>query len=92
MPRGADEEHPWAALLAKLWAQQSPGAVIEVLLSDGEALVPDRFTAAAGGRHAVFAVKNSNGTYTVTAVAWEAITRILVRGLKTLPEEIFKGK
>lgn len=89
VPSEAGGEHPWAALLAKLWTQQAPGAVLEVLLSDGEALVPDRFSAAEGGRHAVFAVKNSNGTYTVTAVAWEAITRVLVRGMKTLPEEMF---
>ena len=89
VPPEAGGPHPWAALIAKLWAQQTPGAVLEVLLSDGEALVPDRFSTAEGGRHAVFAVKNSNGTYTVTAVAWDAISRILVRGLKKLPEEIF---
>jgi DNA-directed RNA polymerase subunit RPC12/RpoP len=81
--------HPWAELLTALWREHSPGSVIEVLLSDGEALIPDRFAIADGGSHAVFAVKNSNGTYTVTAVTWESITRVLLRGLKKLPENLF---
>lgn len=82
--------HPWAPLLAKLWKQHAPGSVVEVLLSDGEALVPDRFCAADGGSHAMFAVKNSNGTYTITAVTWESISRVLLRGLKKLPDELFR--
>lgn len=81
--------HPWADLLATLWRQHSPGSVIEVLLCDGEAIIPDRFSTAEGGSLAVFAVKNSNGTYTVTAVTWDSISRVLLRGLKKLPEEIF---
>jgi len=82
--------HAWAPLLAKLWKQHTPGSVVEILLSDGEALVPDRFTTADGGSHAVFAVKNSNGTYTITAVTWESINRVLLRGLKKLPDDLFK--
>jgi hypothetical protein len=81
--------HPWAALLTNLWKQHSPGSVVEVLLSDGEALIPDRFSPDEGGSHAVFAVKNSNGTYTVTAVTWDSINRVLLRGLKKLPDELF---
>lgn len=82
--------HPWAGLMAKLWKQHAPGSVVEVLLADGEALVPDRFSAANGASHALFAVKNSNGTYTVSAVTWDSISRVLVRGLKKLPDELFR--
>jgi Zn finger protein HypA/HybF involved in hydrogenase expression len=89
MPTMSATGHPWAALLAKLWRQHTPGSVVEVFLSDGEALVPDRFSPAEGDSHAVFAVKNSNGTYTVTAVTWDSISRVLLRGLKKLPDEFF---
>jgi DNA-directed RNA polymerase subunit RPC12/RpoP len=82
--------HPWVGLMSKLWRQHAPGSVVEVLLSDGEALVPDRFSVADGGSHALFAVKNSNGTYTITAVTWESISRVLLRGLKKLPDDMFR--
>lgn len=90
VPSQTGARHPWAALLGRLWEQQSPGAVVEVFLSDGETLVPDHFAPAPGARHALFAVKNSNGTYTVTAVPWDGIGRVLVRGLKTLPQGLFR--
>lgn len=80
----------WQPLFASLWGQRTPGAVVEVVLSDGETVIPEHFAAPNGGAHAVFGVKNSNGTYTVTAVSWDSISRVLVRGLKKLPDGMFK--
>jgi len=33
-------------------------------------------------------VEDADGTYTLTAVAWESVVRVLVRGVKKLPGEM----
>jgi hypothetical protein len=83
--------HAWLSVFPKLWVQKSlNGGVVEVSLSDGEAIVPERFARAISQRaHAVFAVKDSGGTLAITAVPWESIVRVQVRGLKKLPEDLF---
>lgn len=80
----------WRTLFRELWSQKTAGVVVEVLLDDGEALTPERYVDDDAGRHALFAVRNSNGTYTMTAVGWESVSRVMLRGLKTLPER-FQG-
>ena len=58
-------------------------------LSGGDTLHPERFVAKLSqGTHAVFAVKEADGKYTLAAVAWEAIQQVLVRGLTKLPERL----
>jgi hypothetical protein len=79
----------WGELFTALWSHKSDGVVIEVCLKDREMIVPDRFTALPGGQQAIFAVKTKNGLYTLTAVAWESVTRVVVRGLKALPLDVF---
>lgn len=79
--------HPLAKLFAKLWAEKPANEAIELHFGDGETLVPDHFLKGLSQQsHAVFAVKEPGGTYTLTAVAWESVTRVLVQGLKQLPE------
>ena len=57
--------------------------------ANGETLAPDRFARELSQHsHAVFAVKEPDGTHTLTAVAWESIVRVLVRGVKELPKEM----
>jgi hypothetical protein len=87
----ASGAHPWLSVFPKLWVQKSlSGGVVEISLSDGDAIVPERFARAVSQRaHAVFAVKDSGGTLTITAVPWESIVRVHVRGLKKLPEDLF---
>ena len=80
--------HPTAALLSQLWRYKAQGANVEVHLGDGKLLEPDRFSTK-DANHAIFASQEGNGSYTLTAVAWTSIERIVVRGLEQLPKEWF---
>ena len=86
-PKDVSGTHPLGTLLASLWTGKPPGAVVELHLGDGEKIVSDRVAKTfLRGTHGVFAIENEDGTYTLTAVAWNSVTRIVVRGLKGLPE------
>jgi hypothetical protein len=81
--------HPLGELFARLWAGKTDGATIELRLAGGEILVPDGFAAGLSRQnHGVFVVKDPDGTHTVTAVAWDAVERVLLRGVKQLPAEL----
>jgi len=80
----------WAELVARLWAGRVAGSVVEICTTDGETILPERFAEQASqGEYGVFAVKASNGTFTVTAVNWQSVSRVVVRGLKALPDGMF---
>ena len=38
--------------------------------------------------HGVFSIKDADGTNTLAVVAWEAVERVLIRGVKQLPGDI----
>ena len=80
--------HPMAALLEQLWPRKTAGASLEIHLGDGKLLVPDHFSTQ-DPRLALFGVREANSSHTLTAVAWDRIERIVVRGLDHLPEEWF---
>ncbi|HEV3005788.1 MAG TPA: hypothetical protein VGX78_15085 [Pirellulales bacterium] len=89
-PAGA---HPLATLLTRLWASKTPDSSIELHLGDGKLIVPDELsTQHPFGNFGVFAVREANGSHTVTAVSWDSIERITVRGLAKLPKEWFNGR
>ena len=80
--------HPWSALFSRLWAYKSQGATVELRYGDGQRLSPDRFLKGMSqASHGVFAVNEPSGTHTLTAVPWDSISVVLVRGVKKLPEE-----
>jgi len=80
--------HPLAELFAELWPQRARGAEIELHLSDGETIVPDRFARAMSeGSFAMLSTTDSDGKHTLTAVAWDSVVRVVVRGLGQLPDE-----
>jgi hypothetical protein len=84
-----ERRHPLAGLFARLWTERPSGTVVELHLAGGETLRPDRFAPALSQHsHGVFAVKESDGTHTLAVVAWDAIVRVLVRGLGELPREM----
>jgi hypothetical protein len=84
------EPHPTAAMLRRLWQERQDGAVIELQLKDGSLLTPDRFADSSCDQElGIFASKDSEGGYMVSAVAWDAVARISVRSLKRLPREMF---
>jgi hypothetical protein len=75
--------------MARLWAQKPAEGTIELRLANGDALQPERFVAKLSqGTHAVFAVKEADGSYTLAAVEWKAIQQVRVRGLGKLPERL----
>lgn len=78
---------PSLDLLGAIWREKQAGAIVELHLADGETLVPDHYAASLSrGRHALFAVVEPDGSHTLTAIAWETITRIRTTGVKRLPE------
>ena len=76
------------ALFVRLWEMRPKDAAIKLYLRDGETLVPHDFLKKLSQqtRQALFTSKESDGTITLTAVAWDAVVRVSVRGLKELPK------
>ncbi len=82
----AAELHPLAKLVGELWGKRSIGASIELHLDGAHVLVPDRYAPHLSRRsHGVFAVREVGGAFTVTVIAWDAVRRVEVRGLRELP-------
>jgi len=81
--------HSMGGLFSKLWARKPGAGSVEMFLEGGDVLVPDRFADTLSRQsHGVFAVKESDGTYTLTVVAWDSVAKILVRGVGELPDEM----
>jgi len=84
-PQGA---HPAARLVARLWRFKLRGATIELRYGEGHRLAPDDFVASlSSATHGVFAVKEPNGTLTLTAMPWESIHAVIARGVQQSDEE-----
>jgi hypothetical protein len=79
---------PLATLLMQLWRHKAQGAAIEIHLGDGKLIEPDQ-ASFKDAHHALFSTREANGAYTLTAVAWSSIERVVVRGLEQLPKEWF---
>jgi len=79
--------HPLAQVVAQLWAAKGT-AKLELQLAGGETLVPDYFAKRLShGNHGAFATKASDGCWTLTVIRWDAVERVLLRDLKSLPAE-----
>ena len=84
-----DLPHPLAELCDRLWAETGSGAKIELVLGDGNHLVVHHFARSWSQRsHGLFACREGDGTYTLTAVAWDTISRVIVRGVPELAEDL----
>ncbi len=82
------EAKSFGALFARLWHEKARGATVEVFLNEGRTIHPDRFAPAWSlGEHGLFAVRDSDGSYTLTAVPWESVARVVVRGVRQPPAE-----
>jgi hypothetical protein len=81
-------KHPTAQLLIRLWGLKSQGAAIEVRYGEGHRLTPDDFVRSLSSpTHGVFAVREPNGTFTLTAMPWDLIHVVIARGVRQLGEE-----
>ena len=79
-------EHPMAGIFAEFWSQRTGGGVIELHLKGGGTIAPDHYDPGlSGAEQGVFALRNVDGSFTLTAVAWDAVARISVRGVRALP-------
>jgi hypothetical protein len=88
-PGGNAEVHPLAKLFLRLWERKPAEAVAELCLRSGETLQVQRFSRVLSQpTHGVFSIKDADGTNTLAVVAWEAVERVLIRGVKQLPGDI----
>jgi len=76
-------------LVSKLWEEKARDAVIELHFGDGHSIVPERFDKKRSqGSLGVFIADDADGTHTLTAATWESVSRVVVRGLKQLPDAV----
>ena len=80
-----------ANLFERFWDQRGETGVVELYLKGGEILSPHWY-APQLSQHAfgMFAFQEQDGSHTLTAVHWDAIERIALRGLPELPDGIFE--
>jgi DNA-directed RNA polymerase subunit RPC12/RpoP len=91
VPPPAGGVHPLCKLLRKLWPERERGAVIELHLEGGMILVPDWFDDKHSRHsHGLFAAQAADGTLTMTIVAWNTLSRVIVRNVEGLPEGMFE--
>lgn len=82
--------HPLSELFARLWQEKDHGGIVEVHLTDGTTLTPERYSLqTSAGSHAVFAGQDADGSFTITSVAWESVAKVTVRRVQQLPEDMF---
>ncbi len=78
-----------AALFPALWAQRPQGAVVELHLGDGEIVVPQRFSSERSAEEVgLFAVREDDESFTVYAIPWRKVARVVVRHLDRLPPDL----
>lgn len=77
-----------AAIVTRLWEMRPKDATVELRLRDGETLIVHQFLKKLShdAHQGVFAVNETDGSVSLTAVAWDAIARATLRGLKELPK------
>ncbi len=85
--------HDAAALahsFRELWELRGRGGVLRIHLRSGVVVTPDRYAAQASDDEcAIFASKEEDGAYSISAIAWTQVERISLDGVKNLPEGLF---
>lgn len=82
--------NPTAHLVARLWAERQHGGVIELHLVGGSVILPSYFDPAwSRGTHGLFGKEELDGSYTLTAVAWGTVEKVIVRQLTAVPPDMF---
>jgi hypothetical protein len=87
----AFEGNPNVMLLARLFEQMDHGGVVEIHVTGGSVILPEFYDPRwSTGSLGLFASRAADGTVTLTAVAWEAIQKIVVRKVEGLPDGMFE--
>jgi len=88
-PTRPQQKHPLAVAFERLWAGKPVGGVVELQLRNGQCVVPKGLIRSLSQpTHLGCAVKESDGSYTLHVVAWDAVVQIVCRGLEELPENV----
>jgi len=89
---GSAADHPTAQLVARLWVERAHAGVVEIHLAGGSApILPEWYEPRwSRGTHGLFASQATDGTVTLMAVAWESVQKIIVRGVRGLPDGMFE--
>lgn len=83
--------NPTAALVARLFQEMEHGGIVEVHIAGGSVILPEFYEPRwSVGSHGLFASRAADGTVTLTAVAWDAIQKIVVRQVNGLPDGMFE--
>ncbi len=83
--------HPMARMFETLWNEMDEEAMFEITLEDGHRFVPVAFSEASlQAPLALFASSAGENNNVVVLVPWEKITRVVVRGVKELPKNLFE--
>lgn len=84
-------DNPTARLVARLWVERDNGGVVELHLVGGSVILPEWYDARwSRGTHGLFASQAPDGTVTLTAVAWDAIQKVVVRQVQYIPDGMFE--
>jgi hypothetical protein len=77
-------------IFARLWEQRDEQTEVEIFLTEGEIMSPDRYSELlSSSDYGVFAVLEGDGNYTVSVVPWSAVRRVGIRKVAELPGEMF---
>jgi hypothetical protein len=77
-------------VFARLWNERERGSVVEIHLATGQVLLPEKYAKDVTNRpYGLFAIKDPDGTYTIAAIHWDAVTRVCLRHLPKLPKKMF---
>jgi hypothetical protein len=84
-------DNPTAQLVARLWAEREHGGKFEIHVTGGGVILPQWYEPRwSRGTHGLFANQATDGTVTLTAVAWESVQKIIVRQVEGLPDGMFE--
>jgi len=88
LPAGA---HAMAQTVSRLWEIKAEDSVVELYLEGGELLTPELFAVEISQReYGTFAVREEDGTFTLTVIPWSKIVRAVVKKVEQLPRGAFE--
>lgn len=87
IPNRSEAKHPMNVAFERLWNAKPADGAVELRLHGGEKLTPERLLPSlSGSAHLGCVVKEPDGDSTVHVVAWEAVARIVGRGIGDVSE------
>lgn len=91
VPQPAGAVHSTVALVTRLFDEVQQGGIVELHIEGGSVILPEFFDSRwSTGSHGLFASRAADGTITMTAVAWDAVQKIVVRQVDGLPDGLFE--